>query len=258
MTTHATPWNPQEILSHLSEDVRQHLGSCTVVEQCCSVMDMATPNTPGIHLCLTESQTHGRGQKGNTWHSPAQCGIWLALQYQPSHSVRTGILPIAMGIMIIQALKMLRAPTMLQVKWPNDLYIQGKKFGGILVETTTQGPQQRITIGIGLTLCAHPTLSTLSGMTDLQSAWPNMPKRLDILIAILATLLPGLATHIDASELPNAFHPHDMLHGRTVTLERPQGRITGVAEGIQDQGALKIRSNDGAQHIVTDGKLIDF
>jgi BirA family biotin operon repressor/biotin-[acetyl-CoA-carboxylase] ligase len=202
-----------------------------------STLDVAheiAASVPAGTLLLADEQTAGRGTQGRRWLSAAGDGIWLALIERPADSRALDVLSIRCGLYAAEALDELSAAP-IGVKWPNDLYVGGRKLAGVLIETRWRaGVPEWIAIGFGLNVRA-PSLDTATGLVDGCS-------RVDA----LARLAPALrraarATgHLDHEEL-GRWATRDVARGRDVSAPSH-----GTVEGVGATGELLVRSADGS------------
>ena len=103
--------------------------------------------------CLAECQTAGRGRRGKPWVSPFGCQLILSMYWRLEQGMAAAMgLSLAVGVAVVEALESLGYPGV-ELKWPNDLYYQGRKLAGILVEMSgSAGASCHLVIGIGLNL----------------------------------------------------------------------------------------------------------
>jgi len=198
---------------------------------------LATPTA-----CLAEFQSAGRGRQGRHWLSPYAGGLCLSLTL-PASPAFTG-LPIALGVTTVETLQQLGVDG-LCLKWPNDVWRNGCKLGGILVETRFQPKQAPIWVaGIGLNVNLSPSVSlpqdgvSSANLSDcavdrnvlaghLIVAWLNAAQ-------CLAT--QGLAPFV------HAWQTWDYLAGKMVQITQDkQNEVTALVLGIDAQGALRIQ-----------------
>jgi BirA family biotin operon repressor/biotin-[acetyl-CoA-carboxylase] ligase len=137
-----------------------------VLEECDStnlqLQQMAKTGAPSGTLLLANRQTAGRGRRGRSWHQGPQSLAFSLLWRFPEHRAPSG-LSLAVGLAIAEALSV-TASSPAQLKWPNDVLIDGRKIAGILIESA--GPQCFV-IGIGINLGSidnlPPELSATAG-----------------------------------------------------------------------------------------------
>jgi BirA family transcriptional regulator, biotin operon repressor / biotin---[acetyl-CoA-carboxylase] ligase len=195
-------------------------------------------------LLVAERQTAGRGRLGRDWHSDTQDGLAtltfsLGLPLQPAD---WSGLSLAVGLALVQALH-----PALQLKWPNDVWLDGRKLAGILIETTSVGDLRYAVIGIGINLLARDSAGLRTPAAALQELLP----RADAPSTLEAVLLP-LVRAVQAFEtqgfavLRQAFHTRDLLYGREVLCT---DGTQGLARGVDTGGALLVHTASGLQKI---------
>ena len=199
-----------------------------------STLDVAharAPSAPHGTLVLADEQTAGRGTHGRRWASPAGAGVWLALIVRPGDAA---VLSVRCGLCTAEALDEL-AGTTVGVKWPNDLYVDGRKLAGVLIEARWRGDAAEwAAIGFGINVAA-PSLPAATGL-------PSGRTRLDALIAVLPALRRAADArgHLSEDECVR-WMARDVARGRGVTLPSP-----GIVEGISSAGELVVRGPDGS------------
>ncbi len=225
---------------------------------------LAAGGVPDGTLLVAEEQTGGRGRRGSNWFSPAGGGIWASLVLRPGISARRlgcmgmlASLSICLGIEQHTGLK----PS---IKWPNDLFLDGRKLGGVLCEADWRADKlQYLVLGFGLNVNVETFPEHLVGSSISLSQAVGGSIRLTALLAeILLTLEEGyfqLLTDGFASFLPRV-QVRDYLKGRRVLVEFEDGsRLDGVAGGIDENGALLVQERDSNRmRSVTGGHLVQY
>lgn len=208
----------------------------------------------GVDALLAEQQTGGRGRRGRQWASPIASNLYLSLSRQFSGGLaRLGGLSLVVGVAVAEALRQAGYEAV-GVKWPNDLLAQGRKLGGILVEGGGEhGGPVRAVIGIGVNVrMPAPVATTIDqAWTDLVGLGEGAPSRNTMAAKLLDTLLPAL-DQFDRDGLPPFLARYaalDVLAGRAVTVHGPQGDEQGVADGIGDDGALRVRMGQAVRQV---------
>jgi BirA family biotin operon repressor/biotin-[acetyl-CoA-carboxylase] ligase len=212
-------------------------------------------------VCFAEYQTAGKGRRGRQWVSPYGSNIYLSIlwRFQQGPAAISG-LSLAIGVAVIRALKQHQIGDV-GLKWPNDIYSQGKKLGGILVEVSgeTGGPCSAV-IGLGLNLFLPE--SQAEGITQ---AWTDLSKitgqsrlfRNRLAGTLLNHLLPVIAefenTGIQA--YLDEWRCYDCLSGKSATLFIGQQQFDGIVRGIDDSGMLLIERPDGAVQTFASGEV---
>lgn len=157
-----------------------------------------------------------------------------------------------MGLAICEAVEQ-HARADITLKWPNDVYLNGRKVAGILIELAG-GPQARLAIGVGLNV----NNSVRTAPVELQSSAASMIDTLSdpvapfdrtiILVECLQRIEKNLHRFVaDDPNLPRLWRERSLLTGRHVQIDSPRTSISGICEGIADDGALLISTAQGVQ-----------
>jgi BirA family biotin operon repressor/biotin-[acetyl-CoA-carboxylase] ligase len=189
-----------------------------------STQDLARPLPVGT-VVVAEHQTAGRGRLDRRWAGPPGSAL-LASWVLPAHPLA----PLAAGVACAQA-----CGERVRLKWPNDLLLDGRKLGGILVERT----DDRCIVGTGINLSwAPPDAAMLVGVG-----------RDDLLERLAERLETWFAA--PAAEALAAWRSRADTLGRRVRVELPDGSFEGVAEDIEPDGSLLV-----AGRVVAAGDVI--
>jgi BirA family biotin operon repressor/biotin-[acetyl-CoA-carboxylase] ligase len=216
---------------------------------------------PSGSVCFAEYQTAGKGRRGRQWVSPYGCNIYLSIlwRFQQGPAAISG-LSLAIGVAVIRALNHHQIKD-IGLKWPNDIYSQGKKLGGILVEVSgeTDGPCSAV-IGLGLNLFL-PDEEAL-GITQ---AWTDLTKitgqtrlnRNQLAGTLLNYLLPVIAEYeaVGIKGYLDEWRDYDCLSGKSATLFIGQQQFDGMVQGIDDNGMLLIERPDGSVQTFASGEV---
>lgn len=200
--------------------------------------ELAAKGAPHGTLAVAESQTAGRGQRGRTWHSPPG-GLWLAVVLRPTVPPEAGPLALRVGLAAAETLTpFLPSGQRVEVKWPNDLLLRGRKVGGVLCEARWRGDEVRwVAVGVGVNLAN----AISDDVADEAIAAGDLPREaLAIALGEAIARLPERAG-LDAEEL-DRLGRLDALRGSR--LREP---LAGVARGIAADGALLIETAKGVE-----------
>ena len=198
---------------------------------------------------VAREQTAGRGSRGSGWHSPPG-GLWMSWLCRPPSPLAGEVLSLRVGLAVASVLDQLGDLPPIQLKWPNDVLIGGRKAAGILCEARWQGGELGwIAVGIGLNV-SNP-LPTEVAAARLRDHCPDVTPD-SILPVLLEELgsVAGRAPVLAPDEL-RAFAARDWLSGRT--LRQP---VAGVARGITSDGALRVVQGDGQIVQVRSGHVV--
>ena len=203
-------------------------------------------------LLAAEEQTAGRGRMGKDWHSQAGQSLTFSLAMPLAPANWSG-LSLAVGVSLAEALH----PDV-RLKWPNDLWTQGRKLGGILVETAHMGQdagaQRLVVVGVGINI-ARPAAGSLPAPEASASGMaPVAPAGLaELCVGQTAgetweQVVPALVRDIQRFEAHGfeafmaRFAQRDALCGRYVKLS---DGAQGIANGVNAQGALQVKTDHG-------------
>lgn len=229
----------------------------TRVETTASTMELAhaaaTAGAPHGTAFVAERQLGARGSRGRPWAS-ARGGLWLSVVARPARADAFAALSLRVGLAVAEAIE-LTWPTMptLQVKWPNDLQVDGRKVAGVLCEASWAGADCRwVVVGVGINV-ANPLPPELAGQAARCDEWVTGARPEALLDRVLAavTRVAGYAGPLTDPELA-AFLRRDALAGR-----RARAPVAGVVIGIAPDGALLVREPGGAARPVLAGLVLD-
>jgi BirA family biotin operon repressor/biotin-[acetyl-CoA-carboxylase] ligase len=194
-------------------------------------------------VVIADRQTAGRGRLGRTWASPPGAGIYLSVLLRPSLSAAS-LLTIASGVAVADGIA---AATGLwpHVKWPNDVHVGGRKLAGILAE----GAIGHVILGVGINVqpAAYPP-DVAGRATSIESELGRPVDRGLVLAECLAALaaryheLQNDCTQLVVDAWRQRAAP---TLGRRVEWESVGELQTGIAENIDDDGALIVRVGAG-------------
>ena len=251
------------IRARLTEPARALLATLDVewiVDSSNSVLLRREGVADGAQALLVEGQSGGRGRRGRTWRSPLAANLYLSLARRYAGGLaRLGGLSLAAGVAVAEALRSLGVAV--QLKWPNDLVVDGRKLGGLLVEGGGEhaGPARAV-VGLGLNVCMPPAASRGIDQpwTDLATVAPAAAASRNALAAtLLSWLLPALE-QFDCEGLEpfrERYAAFDALRDREVALIGAGDALHGVASGLADDGGLRVRMPNGEVRSVHAGEV---
>lgn len=207
-------------------------------------------------LLVALEQSAGRGRRGKSWQSRpgASLTFSLGLPYRPAD---WSGLSLAVGVSLAESLH----PDV-RLKWPNDLWLQGRKLGGILVEVAVSGDRRHAVIGVGLNVELPELLPAPPGVDEaaVVALPPVPPAALQELEPgrdageWLAVVVPALARDLQAFEqagfaaFAHRFAARDALAGLELRLSDGQ---QGVGAGVGPDGALRLRNVNGVVDVTS-------
>jgi BirA family biotin operon repressor/biotin-[acetyl-CoA-carboxylase] ligase len=221
---------------------------------------LASSSSETARACLAETQTQGRGRRGRAWRTPLGGGIALSQlrRFDVGMAALAGLSLVA-GIAVMRALRDAGVEGA-ALKWPNDIVANGRKLGGILVELggDALGPCHAI-VGIGLNVAigASEGAHIDQPWTDLAALTNGHPPSRN---RLAGRVLSRLAEALDAfaaegfDAFANEYAAHDALSGREIVVTGGRETWTGIANGVNSRGALRVR-RDGAEAAVDSGEV---
>ena len=229
--------------------------------------EIASTNDRALELCadfelpvpflvIADHQTSGRGRGANRWWSSDGAILFSlivdATEYRLPES-RWPQISLMAGAAVCQTLQtVLGSGTSVGLKWPNDVWLNGRKAAGILVEIPAVR-RGRLVIGVGLNVnnsfeSAPPELRTLA--TSMREETGIESDRREVLIRLLRQLDEDLRCLAAADRsLTERWQRLCVLRDRTVSLDNGQKQVTGRCLGIAEDGALRLQTTSGEQRL---------
>jgi BirA family biotin operon repressor/biotin-[acetyl-CoA-carboxylase] ligase len=249
----------QQSLSDASASSLDLLEAFAEIDSTNSYLLREPPPLPGRHrVAIAGHQTAGRGRHDREWLSAHHGSLCLSIAYTFIETPdNLPALTLASGVGIVNALGQFSIDGV-GLKWPNDIVLCEGKLGGILTETRSSGGTGvTVVVGIGLNIDLPEALSSNTASTwahraiDLKSVMASPPAREALSVAIIDKLFRVLSTY--ASKGFDAFASDwaqlDWLQGRAISVDGPDGAISGIADGVDADGALRVRTAKGTQRI---------
>ena len=245
------------ITSQISPANLPHLSDFRIFHQIEStndyLMDVAAKGNCHGHICLAESQTAGRGRRGRLWHTPFAGSICLSMgwEFDSGVSMVEG-LSLAVGVALVSALSQCGIDG-LKLKWPNDIYFDDEKLGGVLIEVSGDlSGLCKVIIGIGINVAVpvETAVKIDQDWTELSAISEKRLSRNSITARIIEELLLLLSTYKQ-----NTFSAYrakwellDVYRDREVLLSIGEQTVCGCAEGVSDRGELRLKTSDGVEY----------
>ncbi len=209
---------------------------------------LAEQDAPEGTVVVAREQTGGRGRLGRTWASPPG-GLWLSLVLRPQlPATEWPLLGFVASVAAAAALEVVaRVPV--QLKWPNDLMLEGRKLGGVLVETGGTYAITGIGINANVPIDALPrevgaiatTLAECLGRpVDLVTLTHELLRELERFYTLVAQ---------DRHAVMEWWRARSATLGRRVRVVGMGGDFDGVAESVDDSGALFVRTRAGVRRV---------
>lgn len=238
-----------KILSYLTQPDASQLTVLNVIDSTNQYIKQHQQNLLNGHVCLAEAQTAGRGRLGRHWVSPYGASMYLSMHWAFSTGYQSiGGLSLAVGVAIVNALKKIGL-TEAKLKWPNDIYVFGKKLAGVLIEVEGQiGAACQCVIGIGINVNLPGSVTQIDQpYIDINTALAKQIDRNEFAAILIDELLVSLSLFESNGLLPfiAQWQEADVFANRAVNLTIGQNITSGIARGIDATGALLIETKDG-------------
>jgi BirA family biotin operon repressor/biotin-[acetyl-CoA-carboxylase] ligase len=222
--------------------------------------ELAGRGEPEGTLVITDRQTEGRGRLGRQWHSPAGVNLLFSVLFRPPFSMdRVFSLTMLVAASLVDAIRAMSGLNTL-IKWPNDIYCQGKKVAGILTEFSTRGRAiEYVVVGTGLNvnwdLRDQPELE--QSATSLMNELGYAVSRVTLLSNLLELLEKkyGLLLAGKDDLIRDQWNRHSMVTGRDVLIDPEGERKKARVAGIDRNGALLIEEEGGKTSSVVCGDV---
>jgi BirA family transcriptional regulator, biotin operon repressor / biotin---[acetyl-CoA-carboxylase] ligase len=204
-------------------------------------------------LILTARQSAGRGRGSNTWWS-GPGALTFSLVLEPRRvglpTERFSQVALAAGLAVCEAIEQTLPPADVGLKWPNDVFLGGKKVSGILLETP-RAASGRLIAGIGLNVnnpfAAAPAELRRTAVSMIDVAGRPLD-RTQVLIALLERLEMWLrALAVSEREVFERWRTYCVLTGKRVALKAGARDVEGLCQGIDDSGRLRIATAQGTE-----------
>ena len=223
-----------------------------------STMDVASEavevGAPEGLVIVADEQTRGRGRRGRSWTSPPGAGLYLSFVFRPPADCSLSLLTLTAGVAVRTAIETATGlPTAL--KWPNDVMVERRKVAGILAEGLAVGTAaQAVVLGIGINVlrASYPP-DIAARATALETELGRSVDRMILLQEVLVTLTDRY-DHLRRGDLDDILRawreasPSAM--GATLEWDSVDGVHRGVTSGIDDQGALLVRTTCGIKRVI--------
>ena len=202
-------------------------------------------------IIIAEKQTHGKGRLNRKWYSP-EGGIWLSVIIHPEFQISDAtIIPLAASLALCESIKKVHK-IKTDVKWPNDITIDGKKVAGMLIDTSIQGNKvENLVLGIGINFAVNiqqieKRLKNSPNFYGVTSLFPekNRPSKIELLVQFLLELEKVINSLIKGknTQIIRDWSKHTNMFGKTISVNTGNGKISGIAKKIDSDGALIIKT----------------
>lgn len=212
-------------------------------------------------LCVTaRQQTAGRGRHGRTWISPKDSGLYLSILLRPT--IETRFLPLITFVGAVAVFETLRELYDLKpdIKWANDVHVNERKISGILAETAETEIGLAVILGIGINLNSSNFPDELADIaTSIENETSKRPQKGELLRTLISKSINFyeiLSRNDGAQKICKEWIARSTYaFGKQVSAKLERETITGITQGIEENGALRIETDDGKITIILAGDV---
>ena len=208
-------------------------------------------------ILLAEEQTAGRGRSGKSFFSPLGAGLYMSIILKPDKNISDPqMITVAAAVAVCKAVEKLTEKKP-QIKWVNDIYLDGKKICGILTEAVTDfesGGIESIVVGIGVDCAITEEMlpEELHGIVGSLEA-PELSRN-QLAAEIAAGVFESFGK-AGITETIDEYRKRSIMFGREISFEREGKRIQADVTGINDIGNLLVRLKTGENLVLNSGEV---
>lgn len=212
-------------------------------------------------VLLAEEQTGGRGRLGRSFASPAGTGIYLTILLHPTLPIQhIQFITIAAAVAVAEAIGQ-TAGFDPQIKWVNDVLMEGRKLCGILTEAMIEGETGTVSslvVGIGVNLRPNPDWpDEVRAVAGALSEFGSVPRRAELAAAILSRFERAY-TMLEQGErdsLLERYRSRLCCLGKEITVISPAAKYEALCTGLDENGHLLVRDESGQEHTLSSGEI---
>jgi len=217
---------------------------------------LAADKAPHGTLLLAEEQTAGRGRSGKSFFSPRGDGLYMSVVLKPRAGMDSPqMITVAAAVAVCEAIEKLSGLEP-QIKWVNDVYLNGKKICGILSEAVTDfesGGIESIVVGVGVD-CSIKQESLPTELHGIVGSLGGTVSRSRLAARIAEGILESF-DDLKSEKLMNEYRKRSLMQGKKITFTRGNESLCATVTGISDCGALLVRLDNGANEVLTSGEV---
>ncbi len=211
-----------------------------------SLMAAAKSGEPNKSVYIAATQSAGRGRRGHSFVCPRDAGLYFSMLLRgPIKKSAVPLLTPYTAVIVAEAIEAL-CPLSVEIKWVNDLFIQGKKVAGILTEGefSGDGDLSFAVIGIGLNRTPASLPQEVAAIASSLGSFAPPPEAAPLLAEIINRFYSNLSRLFDASFLPE-YRRRSLLLGKRVHTVIGGKTVEGIARSIDESGALLLDTPSG-------------
>ena len=220
-------------------------------------MAAAAGGAPQGSIFLAEEQTAGRGRGSNSWISERSTGIYCSVILRPPLPPSDVlVISLAAGLAVQAAIQQVDPNVAPDLKWPNDLLIEGKKVCGILTEMNSEATQVRyIVVGIGINV-NQASFPPELGATSLRMVTGSEWSRVEVAAALLKSLDREYRSLLESPDAMQSItrrfvERSSWAYGKKVRIEETFSAMEGTTAGLDARGFLQLKTAHGVQTVLS-------
>ena len=213
-------------------------------------------------VILAEEQTAGRGRLGRSWYSEKSSGIYASIILRPPLTPAAApVLTLMAGVATQRAVSTVTGLPV-DIRWPNDLQLNGKKVCGILTEMSAELDRlHAVVLGIGLNVNHREMPSELREIaTSLRMEGRKPYSRAQILVALLRELERKYRLLLDEGSVAIArawAAASTYAQGKRIRVVSGAGEFLATTAGLEPSGELRVRCDDGREELLVSGEIVE-
>lgn len=225
------------------------------------VRDLAQQGAPEGTLVVADTQETGRGRRGRNWNSPPGTSIAYSVLMRPEiQSKNAGMLTLLMAVAVARTLSEIAPETEIAIKWPNDVLVNKHKCCGILTEMTLEGTDiEFVVCGVGINVNQTEFPEEIASIASSLKIETGLRQNRSAITARTMDHFEALYDLFLESEnmafVKDEYERYLVNRGNIVRVLDPHGEYTGRAEGINEEGELLVRKDDGILEAVYAGEV---
>ena len=193
-----------------------------------------------LDLVVAEKQSAGRGRRGNAWNSPKIGNIYMSLRFAVSDTIPA--LSLVTGLIVKKAIQEVSKDINVLLKWPNDLILNQRKAGGILVEIDQDNQINNFIVGIGINIESDVANNSWIGLKEID----NEVDRSKIIIKIASAFEKIALGKEGFKDWQSEWEKHCVHMHKKITLNfNDAGKVEGIFEGINHNGEMLLSNENG-------------
>lgn len=209
-------------------------------------------------LFIAREQTAGRGRMGRSFYSPKDTGLYATLLFEaPKQEERLLSLTSLAAVALCEAIdETLGVHT--EIKWVNDLYLNGKKVAGILAESFVFGGSRYVALGFGVNLCTSHFPEDISERAGALTDMSVSEETADALALLCSKNLLSFLSLKDFSSPMSRYRARSCVIGRRISFTECEEQKEALALDVTELGALRVRLEDGGERLLSTGEISVF